>query len=328
LLAGIAVLLLAWLSPACAHEVRPAYLSISEDARHHYELRWKQPNLGDQAVHLVPRLSNGWLDAAADEEQLTPRFLLRVWHREAAAGETLEGQSLRIEGLERTITDVLVEARLADGRELRTVLKPRQPEVVLGFRPRGLEVTAYLGLGVEHILGGVDHLLFVLGLMLLVRQRAQLLQTITAFTVAHSLTLAGTALGWLRVQPALVEVLVALSIVCLALELVRAYRGQRGIAHEYPGLIAFSFGLLHGSAFAGALADVGLPRDALALSLLLFNLGVELGQLLFIAAMLIATALLRRLPWPVPHWTRWIPPYAIGSCSAFWSLERLHGLLR
>jgi hydrogenase/urease accessory protein HupE len=187
-------------------------------------------------------------------------------------------------------------------------------------------VPAYLLLGIEHILTGFDHLSFVLGLLLLVRSRLTLIKTITAFTVAHSLTLAAAALKWVHVNPSVIEALVAFSIVFVALELVRAYRGHFGLTARYPWVIAFTFGLLHGFAFAGSLAQIGLPEHNIPLSLLLFNLGVEIGQLLFVCVVLIVIELLKRLPRRLPDWTTWIPPYGIGGLASFWVIERLHFL--
>lgn len=191
----------------------------------------------------------------------------------------------------------------------------------------GVAVPAYITLGIEHILTGIDHLGFLLGLILLVRSRMRLIATITAFTVAHSLTLAATALQVIAVRPAVIEALVALSIVFAAVELVHRCRGGQGFTVRYPWLIPFTFGLLHGAAFSDVLVQIGLPSNAIPLSLLLFNVGVELGQLLFIAVVLSIGWALTRLPRQVPAWARWVPPYAIGSCAAFWFLERLSGAL-
>jgi len=189
-----------------------------------------------------------------------------------------------------------------------------------------LAVLAYLRLGIEHILTGIDHLAFVLGLTLLVQRKTTLIKTITAFTVAHSVTLALTTLHLIKVRPPVIESLVALSVLFVAVELVHSYRGRSTLAARLPWLIAFLFGLLHGCAFAGALAEVGLPRDAIPLSLFLFNVGVEIGQLMFIAVIIGIGWMLTRLPWRMPHWMRWVPPYAIGSLSAFWFIERLQAI--
>jgi hydrogenase/urease accessory protein HupE len=310
---------------ASAHEVRPAYLQVTEDAQHRLTLFWKQPVMGDVAVRLEPHLSGVDLDQAPAEEQAAPGFRIKRWKDVPAGPGGLVGQTLTIEGLDRTITDALVSVTLSDGRQLRQILKPEHPSLALDFAARqGLPIPAYLELGVEHILTGVDHLMFVLGLMLLVAGRWQLLRAITAFTLAHSLTLAASALGWVRVEPSIVEALVAMSIVFLAVELARSYRGQTGLTVRYPWLIAFTFGLLHGFAFAGALAEVGLPPDAIPLSLFLFNLGVEIGQLLFVTAVLAVAWMIRRvMARPLPGWTRFAAPYGIGSFAGYWMIERL-----
>ncbi|CAN7404571.1 HupE/UreJ family protein [Phenylobacterium sp. LjRoot219] len=320
---------LALAAGAAAHEVRPAYLEIRQDGPQHFTVTWKQPVVGEMAVRLVPHLSNGWLAGRPTEQFATPAFLIRSWSVDAAPA-ALIGSTLRVEGLERTITDALVSVRLADGRAFETVLKPHAPSLRVDFEHRRSHaVPAYFRLGVEHILGGVDHLMFVLGLLLLVGVRRRLVEAITAFTLAHSLTLAATAIGWVHVPSAVIEALVALSIVFVAAELIAHRRGQGGLASRHPGLIAGVFGLLHGFAFAGALAEVGLPQDAIPMSLLLFNLGVEAGQLLFVAvcvlAMLALGRLRARLPagWPA-RWDalRYVPPYAIGGFASFWFIER------
>jgi len=216
-----------------------------------------------------------------------------------------------------------VAVTLKTGDAVQEVLRPQNPSLTLHIAKTGLAVPAYLTLGIEHILTGIDHLSFVLGLLLLVRGRVMLLKTITAFTIAHSITLAATTLHLITVQPSLIEALVAFSILFVAVELVHLYRGRVGLTVRYPWLIAFTFGLLHGSAFAGALKEIGLPPNDIPLSLLLFNVGVELGQLLFVAAAMGVIWLISKLPRALPAWTRWVPPYAIGSFSGFWFLERL-----
>ena len=317
-----AIWLLLAAAGVCAHEVRPAYLEITQNQQG-YRVLWKQPAAGDQGVRLIPHLSGGAIDRDADASQLQGDSALRVWNVHGDA-TPLERQSVAIEGLDRTITDVFVKAVFADGRELRQVIKPAQPSVALGgVAQSGLRVPAYLTLGVEHILTGFDHLLFVLGLVLLVRRAGTLIKTITAFTLAHSITLAATALNWIHPRPAVVEALVALSIVLLAVELVKSYRGTPGLTARFPWAIAFAFGLLHGAAFAGALLDIGLPRVDVPLALFLFNVGVELGQLIFIGAVLAVLELVRHFPAPRLSWPRFVPPYAIGSLAAAWTVERL-----
>ena len=312
---------------AAAHEVRPAYLEILQDGPRHYTVTWKQPALGDVALRLAPRLSNGWLDGPPSDQFASASFLIRTWSVNSTAADPLAGQTLSIDGLERTITDVLVQVRLADGRRLETIVKPDHPSLALSFAAvGGLPVPAYLRLGVEHILTGIDHLMFVLGLLLLVGIRWRLIKAITAFTLAHSITLAASAIGLAHPPSVVIEALVALSIVFVAAELANSQRGQAGLTRRYPWLIAFTFGLLHCFAFAGALAEVGLPKDAIPLSLFLFNLGVEIGQLLFVGAAILVILLLRRLRPLVPQvWNAVslrIPAYAIGSFAAFWFIQR------
>lgn len=311
---------------AQAHEVRPAYLQIDETAPDRYTIAWKQPVVSDLALHLVPHLSGRWLERQPDDTFQTPLYRIRTWRVTSRA--PLAGQTLSIEGLDRSITDVLVRANVQGQRPYQAILHPAAPHLVFAFTGSGgLALPAYLLLGIEHILTGPDHLCFVLGLMLLVGLRWRLIKAITAFTVAHSLTLAAAALGYVDFPSAVIEALVAMSILFLASELVHARRGEDSLTVRLPWLIAFTFGLLHGLAFAGALAEVGLPSDAIPQALFLFNVGVELGQLLFIAAAALAMLGLdwasRRLP---AWWERVrgeIPPYAIGSFAAFWFIERL-----
>ena len=310
-----------------AHEIRPAYLEITENAEHHFDVLWKQPSVGTQLLRLVPQVSNGLLDANPTEESAANSFLVRRWSNVNVTRDSFDGASIRIDGLEYTITDALVSLSFANGQDIQEILRPRQPGLVVHLTGTGkVPVPAYLLLGIEHILTGFDHLSFVLGLLLLVRSGLTLIKTITAFTVAHSITLAAAALKLVHFNPSVIEALVAFSIVFVALELMRAYRGQHGLTARYPWLIAFTFGLLHGFAFAGSLAQIGLPEHSIPLSLLLFNLGVEVGQLLFVGAVLLVIELLERLPRRLPHWTTWIPPYAIGGLASFWVIQRLHFL--
>jgi hydrogenase/urease accessory protein HupE len=308
---------------AFAHEVRPAYLEVTERADGSADVLWKQPSAGSLAVRLIPHISGGLLERAPTSVSTAPNFEIRTWRGVKTGSQGVDGRTVTIEGLDRTITDVLVVVTLKNGDSVQEVLRPQNPSLALHIAKNGLAVPAYLMLGIEHILTGVDHLSFVLGLLLLVRGRTMLFKTITAFTIAHSITLAATTLHLITVRPALIESLVAFSILFVAVELVHLYRGREGLTVRYPWLIAFTFGLLHGSAFAGALKEIGLPPNAIPLSLLLFNVGVEFGQLLFVVAAMGIISLLARLPRQLPTWSRWAPPYAIGSFAAFWFLERL-----
>jgi hydrogenase/urease accessory protein HupE len=315
---------------AGAHEVRPAYLEIDETAPNHFDVLWKQPSLGTLILRLEPKVSNGLLDTPPDEEYTANSFVIRRWQGRSLTRDSFDHATLRIEGLEHTITDALVNISFASGQQIQMVLKPGNPAFAIHLTGTGkMPVPAYLTLGIEHILTGFDHLSFVLGLVLLVRGRLRLLKTITAFTLAHSMTLAAAALGLVHVSAPVIESLVALSIVFVAVELARAWQGQEGVTTRYPWLIAFTFGLLHGFAFAGSLADIGLPAHNIPGALLLFNCGVEIGQLLFVGAVLTVIAILRRVRWAaLGGYGRWIAPYGIGALASYWMLERVHVLIR
>jgi hydrogenase/urease accessory protein HupE len=313
---------------AAAHEIRPAYLEINERAPDRFNVLWKAPSMGTLVLRLQPQLSNGLLNGPPDEEYTANSFVIRRWSNRPLARDSFDGARLRIEGLEYTITDALVNISFASGQQIQTVLKAAHPEINIHLKGTGkASVPTYLVLGVEHILTGFDHLSFVLGLVLLVRGRLKLLKTVTAFTLAHSLTLAAAALGYVHVSPPVIESLVALSIVFVALELVRSWHGQENLTTRYPWLIAFTFGLLHGFAFAGSLADIGLPAHNIPAALLMFNCGVEIGQLLFVGAVLVLLAVLRRLPLRAHHYGRWVVAYGIGALASYWMLERVHAIV-
>ena len=309
---------------AWAHEVRPAYLQLTERPDGRLDVLWKQPSAGQVGVRLDPEISGGLLNRRPSTISAAANFEIKTWIGIDPGKQGLKGRTVAIAGLERTITDALLVVQLANGDRIQEVLHPISPSLTISSTHSGVAVPAYLVLGVNHILTGFDHLMFVLGLLLLVRSLPTLLKTITAFTIAHSITLAATSLGVLHVTPSLVEAMVAMSIVFLAVELARARRGETGLTIRFPWLIAFTFGLLHGAAFAGALAEIGLPKDAIPMSLFLFNVGVEIGQLTFVGAVLAVIWLIRRLPKPLPAWSHAVPAYAIGAAAAFWFIERLH----
>jgi hydrogenase/urease accessory protein HupE len=245
----------------------------------------------------------------------------------------LEGGTIQIEGLDRTTTDVLVRFDFADGENQAHRLTSSDPSFRVPARPSNLDVVrTYTLLGINHILLGIDHLSFVLALLLLVKGTRRTIATVTAFTLAHSLTLAGATLGFVQVPGPPIEAVIALSIVFVAAEIVHSRQGNPGLTERYPWIVAFTFGLLHGFGFAGALSEVGLPRTAIPVALLCFNLGVEIGQLLFIACVLTLFALGRQLGRRVKllrsdqPWASWIgaaPPYAIGSIAVFWMFQRI-----
>jgi hypothetical protein len=324
-----ALALIAWLlaaAPAAfAHEVRPALLEIAQRGPGDYDVTWKQPMVGDLTVHLVPHLSGHGLEGPPAREETQPGFLIRTWH--VRGGAALDGQTVSIEGLPLSVTDVLLRVTTPDGKEADSVLRPAAAEQVLHLSgSQGIAVPGYLRLGVEHILTGFDHLLFVLGLLLLIGPTWQVVKAISAFTVAHSITLALAALGYVRVPSALIEALVALSIVFVACELIPLPGREETLTRRKPWIIAFAFGLLHGLAFAGALREIGLPPRATPQALFLFNVGVEVGQLMFIAAAISAMKLYalveRRLAWTRPGWAHAAPAYVIGGLASYWLIER------
>jgi len=226
--------------------------------------------------------------------------------------------------LNNTLQDALARVERLDGTTQIQRLTPAEPGFeVTDAESRGDVARTYTALGVEHILLGIDHLLFVLALLMLVPNLRTLFWTVTAFTLAHSLTLAAATLGWAHVPQAPVEAVIALSILFVAMEIVHWQQGRPGITRRWPWLVAFTFGLLHGFGFAGALSEIGLPEHAIPLALLFFNVGVELGQLIFIGAVFAVSIVLKRALWP--GWAWRVPVYAIGTMAAFWTIERIAG---
>jgi hydrogenase/urease accessory protein HupE len=238
----------------------------------------------------------------------------------------LVGRSIGFTGLAAARIDILVRVARSDGSVQLGRVLPVASSFAVEASPGPLEVVStYTRIGIEHILLGVDHLLFVLALVMIVRGRRMLLLTITSFTVAHSITLALATMGVLRVPGPPVEAIIALSIVFVAVEILRREQGREDLATRKPWIVAFTFGLLHGLGFAGALAEVGLPDNAIPLALLFFNVGVEIGQLLFVAALLLVGALVRRLAGG-PLQRRLavtVPAYAIGALASYWVVERI-----
>ena len=257
-----------------------------------------------------------------------PGSLIERWLIEAAGG--LEGKSVEFVGLQATITDVLVRVQMSDGTHSTTLVHPSHPRVEITARQGVAAIAgAYVVNGIEHILFGYDHLLFVLALVLIVRRGRVLLWTITAFTLAHSITLTLATLGVVHVPGPPVEASIALSIVLLACEIVRLRRGELSLTARWPWVVAFTFGLLHGFGFAGALIDLGLPQGDIPLALFSFNVGVEIGQLLFIGAVLSVLACARRFHFPllVERHALTAATYGIGIMAAFWFIERVAGFV-
>ncbi|MBY6212498.1 HupE/UreJ family protein [Microbulbifer agarilyticus] len=319
-----------------AHELRPAALTLQEVVPGEFDVTWRVPAQGDL------RLS---LDVVFDQ-QSQPRSLptalfaggyyVERWRASHPNG--FVDSTIAIDGLENTLTDTLVRIQWLDGREQVARLLPDSPLMRVENKAGKREIAnMYFVLGIEHILLGIDHLLFVLALMVLVTGTKQLITTITAFTLAHSITLAAAVLGLVSVPQGPVEAVIALSIVFIAVEILHKLEGRSTLAIRKPWLVAFAFGLLHGFGFAGALSEIGVPAHEIPLSLAVFNLGVEAGQLAFIVAVSMLTLTLRKLP-SVHQWelrtghsasvASALPvAYLVGGVSALWLVDRTIALV-
>jgi hydrogenase/urease accessory protein HupE len=316
---------------AQADEIRPGYLELRQTASDTYSLLFKIPALGDDLrLAIYVTLPEGTNDVAPPRAGFNGGAYTE--RRTIRRNAGLAGQTISIEGLSATSTDVLVRVESLDGATQTERLSPTSTAFVVQAAPGAGEVAAtYLRLGIEHILFGFDHLLFVLALVILVRDWRRVALTVTAFTIAHSITLAAATLDLVNVPGPPVEASIALSIVLVAVEIVNARRGMPSVTARWPWLIAFCFGLLHGFGFAGALAEVGLPHHAIPIALLFFNLGVEAGQLFFVAAVLTVGGLFRlaiafRFDRAVVERTAnridVTAAYAIGTTAAYWLIER------
>lgn len=311
--------------PAYPHESRPGYLEIREVSVGRYEVLWKQPAVGDLVLRLNPVFPDTCALTGADR-QLQPGAMSTRLTLSCAGG--LAGNTINIAGLEDTMTTVLVRVFHFDGSEETHLIHPTAPFVTIrpatGWADRA---RSYLQLGVEHILLGLDHLLFVLGLLLIVVGRWKLLKTVSAFTLAHSITLAGATLGYASVPGPPLNAAIALSILFLGPEIVRSWRGQTSLTIRRPWVVAFAFGLLHGFGFASGLTATGLPRGEIPVALLLFNLGVEIGQVGFIGLILLLGRSFGQLDIRWPVWVVHAPGYVVGSLGAFWTIQRVSMLI-
>ena len=310
---------------ASAHDARPAYLQIEEIIPGRYDVLWRTPVLSGMRLPVALRLPGAMRNVTQPAVQELSDSIVERRVVETQGG-ALGAARIEFPGLQATISDVLVRVTLLDGTRSTTLVRPSQPWVELATaRGPFAVVGAYVVHGVTHILLGFDHLLFVTALILIVRSVSALLWTISAFTIAHSITLALATLGVVRVPGPPVEAAIALSIALVAAELLRAQRGEPSLSARRPWLVAFCFGLLHGFGFAGALTAVGLPPGDIPLALFAFNFGVELGQLVFIAVALGAIAIARRTQLFSELEPRALraSAYAIGITAAFWFFERL-----
>jgi hydrogenase/urease accessory protein HupE len=305
-----------------AHEVRPAYLELREEAPDEFSVLFKTPMRGELRLALAPEFAGRTEVLTPITGRTTGDAAIQTWRLRAL--DPLRGRAVRIAGLEGTMTDALVRIEFADGTTWTQRLTPQHPAESVPQAQSGWAVAGmYLKLGIEHILLGIDHLLFVLALLFIARGTWLLVKTITAFTIAHSLTLTLATLGFVHVPSKPVEAVIALSIVFVAVEIVYAYRGRQGLAQRAPWIVALAFGLLHGLGFAGALSEVGLPERHIPVALMFFNIGVEIGQLLFVGAVLSLIAIGARCRTALPKWAKLVPPYAIGSVAMFWLFQRV-----
>jgi HupE/UreJ protein len=314
--------------PARAHTSLPGYLALQETGpAGSYDLVWKVPTAEGPPPAIYPVFPPTCTITKPLVAEQAPGAIIERGSVQCGANG-LEGAVISISGLNVTILDVLVRITFADGSSVQRMLKPLETSFVVHKDGKNrIDVWGYITLGVGHILYGIDHLLFVLGLLLIVSGLGPLLRTITAFTVAHTITLGLAVFGVIHVAPTPVEAVIALSIVFLAVELAqhhrgKADRGKEGLTYRQPWIVAFAFGLLHGFGFAGTLSKLGIPSGDIPQSLLFFNLGVEAGQLAFVAVFLAFIYSLRSLEIRWPAWTRRVPAYAIGSVASFWFLQR------
>jgi hydrogenase/urease accessory protein HupE len=310
----------AWWPVAQAHEVRPGFLEIREVNQDSFDVLWKVPASGEYRLAMYVRLP-AKCKGAPTSGSFTGGAFVEQWRATCPGG--LFGERIAIDGLSATRTDVLARVARRDGTTQIARLTPEDTSFEVTSSPGRLDVAkAFFTVGVRHILLGVDHLLFVLGLMLIVANRWMLLKTITAFTLAHSITLAIATLGYASAPVPPLNAAIALSILFLGPEIVRAWRGQTSFTIRHPWVVAFVFGLLHGFGFASGLTVMGLPQPEIPVALLFFNLGVEAGQLAFVFAVVFLERAFRTMEIHWPRWAQMLPGYAVGSLGAFWMIQR------
>jgi hydrogenase/urease accessory protein HupE len=314
--------LLLFSSPAIGHEVRPAYLELRQTGPETYDALWKVPGRGeDLRLGLYVELPASCTNVTQPRGSMANNACTERWTVKCE-GE-LTGGTIHIAGLTATTTDVLVRLERLDGTTQVTRLTPSAPSFVVEAAAGVLEVIrTYIVLGVEHILTGIDHLLFVLALLIITRGGWKLVKTVSAFTLSHSITLSAATLGFVHVPQRPVEAVIALSIVFVAAEVVRMHRGLETITARAPWLVALTFGLMHGLGFASGLREAGLPQVHIPAALLFFSVGIESGHFLFIGAVLALIAMVRRIQISLPRWAELVPPYAIGSVAMFWFIQR------
>ncbi|WP_415406385.1 HupE/UreJ family protein [Sulfurovum sp. CS9] len=306
-----------------ADEVRPAYLEVKEIKQNIFALILKVPAKGSKKLNIKAELPKECTNTTPVSTHFVNNAYLERWSVKCEDG--LVGKTLALKGLNTTNTDLLLRLEFMNVTSQSILLTPTKTSYQVPQVTSSLQVVkTYTWLGITHILMGFDHLLFVFALLLIVKSMRRLLWTITAFTLAHSITMAGATLGFIHVPQEPVEAMIALSILFLAMEIVHEKQGKVGLTSRYPWVIAFIFGLLHGFGFAGALAEIGLPEQAITLALIFFNIGVELGQLMFVVTIVLIGLALHALKHPnILQKVETIVVYAIGGLSSFWVIERI-----
>jgi len=325
LLVAVILLLTGLVSAAdlCAHESRPALLNIIEKETGWFEVTWKVPVLAGYDLDIRPVLPASLVPYGPPASHDIPGAKVQYSTYEAKDG-SLAGGTITIDGLTATQIDVMIRINFADGSSQSTILRPTNPSYTVPAPGTTGEIAwIYLRLGIEHILQGIDHLLFVLGLLLIVGNRWMLLKTITAFTISHSITLGIATLGYASAPGPPLNAAIALSILFLGPEIVRVWRGQTSFTIRHPWVVAFAFGLLHGFGFASGLATNGLPSAEIPVALLLFNVGVEIGQLFFVLIIVMLERSFRTLEIRWPRWAEVLPAYTVGGLGAFWTIQRV-----
>ena len=316
-----ALILLTLAGPAAADELRPGYLELTQKSERLWDVKLKAPVKGGMAANVTPVLPQGCMLSEARRELIEGSLISR-W--QAVCTGPLVGAKVGLLGLDKTVSDALV--RIAPlGRPVQAArLTVTAPLTQVAARADSLQVAqTYFILGIEHIVAGYDHLLFVLCLVLLLSGGWVIARTVTAFTIAHSITLIGATLGLIGVSQKPVEICIALSIIFLAVEVVKRDPARRRLSERMPWLIAFLFGLLHGFGFAGALAEIGMPEGEVPVALLTFNLGVEAGQIAIVMAALGVLALTGRISTKALVRVKHIAAYVIGTTASFWFIARV-----
>lgn len=316
------LLIFLWSTFSMGDEIKLSYLEIKESKSQHYSVLLKLSLKDDQKLPIDMLIPKECSLTVPKTSHLVNNTYLDRWQMKCNEG--LADKTLVIEGLKSTGTDLLLRVELLSGVSHSKLLNPSKSSYRVPKDASTWQIMqTYTWLGITHILLGFDHLLFVFALLLIVKNMRRLLWTVTAFTLAHSLTMAVSTLGIVQIPQAPVEAIIALSILFLAMEIIHEKQGKVGLTSLYPWIIAFIFGLLHGFGFAGALAEIGLPQQAVTLALVFFNIGVELGQLMFVATVVLMVLILQRLTSPaLLDKLQTAVVYMIGGVSAFWLIER------